>query len=441
MTPQGSTRRLLATALDGISFAAIAALLWQAMFGKEQTLDPMAFRVGVVSSVACLMAPGARRWIPWPLAVYAALALLSGAMFGGLWGPPPGRPPADSVPPYPVIMALLTFGIAHGLRSPLRIAAGTFALTAMVLVIGIQILYDRFRTGMVFDRGGSISLPLVEQWGGLHQTGFLLAIVLPVPMAVALLGRSVAQRVAGGLLTMTVVGIGFINGSRTSVAVMAVTTVVMMLLVVLRRGAGRRHWIVVSALFATMVVAGAVGERINKIDGPIALTLKILSNDSELPLAEKITGDRWPIWQAAAAMVRDHPLTGVGLRGYFRAMQDGGYAVAYLPNHPEIAHAGSVQAHNAILHGATELGIPGGVALLLLWASVIATAWRSWKAGWLPVIALGLTGAAVACFVRLLGDAFLDNVFAAEKARVVVALLFGLIIALGRSTQRIPIER
>jgi len=433
-----SARQVIATALDGLGFAATMVLLWRAMFGGEQLLDPLAFKVGVLTTVACLVAPGALRHIPWPLAAYAAIATLSAAIYGGLWVRPPGFPEVDSVPPYPVILALLAFGMAYVFRSPRRIAAGLLALIASVSVIGTQILYDRFRTNMEYERGGSISMPLVEQWGGLHQTGLLLVMILPLVLSVALVGRGVAQRVAGGVLLLGVMAMGFINGSRTGVLVMAMTVVTMTLVVLIRRGTGARTWMVAGALMGALVLVGVVGERLSKGDGPIGLTVKILAGNSTRPVLELVTGDRWPIWQAAAAVTRDHPWLGAGLGRYAQVMRDGGYAEAYLPGHPEVQHAGAGQAHNFVLHAAVELGVPGALCIVAIWAWATRTAWRSWRAGWLPIMSLGLAGATAAFFVRSLADSFLDGLPTADRTSVVVALLLGLTIALGRSHRLVP---
>lgn len=437
MTTTYTPRHVIAAVLEAASIVALGVLLSQAFFGEsEVALDPIAFKVGLLSALACLVMPGVARRIPWPLVAYVAAVVLSAAMHGGLWSAPAGRPPSDAVPPYPVVVALLAFGVAYLLRSPLRLGVGVFGVIAAILVLASEILYDRVRTGMVFERGGATDdLALVRQWAGLHQTGWLLAILLPLLLSVALLGRSTTQRVGGGLLAMYVVAVGFINGSRTGVTVMAVTTVTMMLAVLFRRGTTARARIVVVAMFVVVVAAAAAGEIINRRDGPIALTIKILTNNSEMPFAERITGDRWPIWKAASAVIRDHPL-GVGIGRYHPVMQDEGYADRYLPNHRVVPQSGAFQAHNSVLQAGVELGIVGGVCFLVLWLWMVRTAWRSWQAGWLPVVACGLTGAAAACFLRLLADSFLDGVPAYERARVVVALVFGLVIALGRTMQR-----
>lgn len=432
VTPPASARQVFAIALDGLGLAAATYLLWRAMFGNDIVLSPLAFQVGVLTSLACLVAPGAARRTPWPVIAYVAVAVVSAAMHDTLWVRPSGMGKIDSIPPYPVIIAVLGFGLAYTFRSPGRIAVALFALLGCVSVLGTQILYDRFLTNMLYERGGSISMPLVEQWGGLHQTGLLFVIVLPIALSVALVGRGVAQRAAGGVMVLGLMAIGFINGSRTGVLVMALTALAMMLLVLVRRGTGWRTWAMAAALVAEIGLAGIAGERVSRGDGPIALTLKILEGNSTRPVIELVTGDRWPIWQAAAAVTMDHPVFGAGIGRYSQIMREGGYAAAYLPGHPEVQHAGAGQAHNMVLHAAVEMGVPGAVCVIAIWFWMTGTAWRSWRAGRLPVISLGLAGATGAFFMRSLADSFLDGLFTADRTAVIVALLLGLTMALGR---------
>jgi O-antigen ligase len=94
---------------------------------------------------------------------------------------------------------------------------------------------------------------------------------------------------------------------------------------------------------------------------------------------------RVPIWQTSARMALDHPLNGVGPRGFRHAYMD--YSDADDPwNNPDSGQ-GAAHAHQLILEVATETGLVGLIGLIA--ALVLALRqWRSWnplqRAGSLP---------------------------------------------------------
>lgn len=81
---------------------------------------------------------------------------------------------------------------------------------------------------------------------------------------------------------------------------------------------------------------------------------------------------RTRIWAAALCMVRDHPLNGVGARGFREA-----YPTCD-PAHGASAAWGegsALHAHQLVLEVLSETGILG----LLLWLAGVALAWRAWR--------------------------------------------------------------
>ena len=87
---------------------------------------------------------------------------------------------------------------------------------------------------------------------------------------------------------------------------------------------------------------------------------------------DRALSGRGRIWSAAACMVRQHPLNGVGARGFREAFP------ACDPEPGEIAAWGTgvaLHAHQIVLEVLSETGVLG----LLLWLAGAALAWRAWR--------------------------------------------------------------
>ena len=73
-------------------------------------------------------------------------------------------------------------------------------LAVAMTVIAAQTLFDRITTNFVYAEGGSVSLPSMSQWGGMHQVGLLLAIGFPLVFAVSCSSASRLRILAGAVL-------------------------------------------------------------------------------------------------------------------------------------------------------------------------------------------------------------------------------------------------
>ncbi|MBB3342228.1 O-antigen ligase family protein [Luteimonas sp. RC10] len=81
---------------------------------------------------------------------------------------------------------------------------------------------------------------------------------------------------------------------------------------------------------------------------------------------------RTRIWGAALCMVREHPINGVGARGFREAFPDCD------PRPGQLAEWGegpAYHAHQIVLEVASETGLIG----VLLWLAGLALAWRAWR--------------------------------------------------------------
>ena len=133
---------------------------------------------------------------------------------------------------------------------------------------------------------------------------------------------------------------------------------------------------------------------------------------------------RFILWDVAWRMFRDHPLTGVG---------PGGYGRLYTMYHTGIVESQDVwsSAHNLYLQQLAERGLLGGLALLILCATLLARAVRAARAE-ADTRALWSAGA-VAAFLAM---SLTETAFQSEQ----FASLFLLIWAWGTTSLRAPGE-
>ncbi len=108
---------------------------------------------------------------------------------------------------------------------------------------------------------------------------------------------------------------------------------------------------------------------------------------------------RLQLWQASLAMLRDHPILGIGLDNFLYL-----YRQEYLPPgasaEPNLSHP-----HNLVLHFWLALGLPGLAAFLWLLWTFVRCAWRRATASLEQrLLALGALGSMADCVVHGLGD-------------------------------------
>jgi putative inorganic carbon (HCO3(-)) transporter len=214
-------------------------------------------------------------------------------------------------------------------------------------------------------------------------------------LAVNVLSQS---RTAWIALTVTMTGLAAVQWKRIRTTVLGVGLAVAVVIVCL--GPGR--------------VVGVLGSAVPSIVG----------ND---PTRTEMTGKvRLEVWSTATQVLRDFPITGVGL-GSFRQTGPMLYPLLLVPADVDIAHA-----HNIFLQTALDVGIPGLVAYLALLYIAIGLCWRAWSEGDATsgALALGLGGNLVA--LHLFG--MTDAVALGTKVGLFFWLDLGLIGALHRCT-------
>lgn len=134
------------------------------------------------------------------------------------------------------------------------------------------------------------------------------------------------------------------------------------------RTLGRRKLLMVFALGALALVAATL--LVPQVRERIERTTHVLTADSQG--VDTALSGRTRIWSAAVCMAREHPVNGVGARGFRQAFP------ACDPQAGVIAAWGegaALHAHQLVLEILSETGGIG----LLLWLAGAALAWRAWR--------------------------------------------------------------
>ncbi|TRZ54365.1 O-antigen ligase family protein [archaeon] len=126
---------------------------------------------------------------------------------------------------------------------------------------------------------------------------------------------------------------------------------------------------------------------------------------SSFNLKEGSNAERYKNWVQATEIIRDHPLSGVGLGNYARAIN------------PTAADRSSIYAHNLFLDIAAETGILNSVIFALL---LLVAIWKNVKSG--GMIRLGIASGLVAFFVHSIFDTALYSPQALTLLLIIIAL-------------------
>lgn len=249
-------------------------------------------------------------------------------------------------------------------------------------------------------------------YGSPNNLALYLGKVFPLVITIVAWGRRGHRRWLYGLTALVMAAALFLTYSRG--AWLVGVPVSLLFLAAMR---GRRTFlIVVGALLVAAVAVLVVGTgRLTAL----------------LDTSQGTTFFRLQLWQSSVAMVRDHPLLGVGLDNFLYA-----YRTRYvLPTAWEefnLSHP-----HNFVLDFWLRLGLPGLVVFIWLLAAFFRRGWRAYRRlpeGMDRLLVLGLMGG----MVNLVAHGLMDNAF----FLVDLAFAFMLMLALiqGISGKRLPQE-
>ena len=183
-----------------------------------------------------------------------------------------------------------------------------------------------------------------------------------------------------------------------------------MTLIVLFLTQGRAAWVAFGVVFLLFVSLRWKWGWLTLVFIALAVTGGILFGGQAVEAYQRsIMQDisiRVEIWSRAVAMIRDFPLTGVGM-GTFNAVANALYPFFYVsPEYSVTPHA-----HNLLLQVGVDLGVPGLIAWLSIWLGVLTSGWLVYRWGtsnhdrWAAGLGAGIMGSQVAIMVHGITDA------------------------------------
>ena len=297
----------------------------------------------------------------------------------------------------PALLYLLLRNSQLRKKQLMRLADALLLAGLAVAIIG---------THQYFVSGDVIVVEGVRRMRGVYASpnnlSLLLGRIIPLAVSVLWLGRPPRRQMYGAALGLMLIGL-FLTYSRGGWLLSLPAG--LLTIGVLR---GRR-----STLLALAVIAACALLLL-----PLVGTERIFSL---FELEQGTTFYRLRLWQAALAMIQDHPLTGVGLDNFLYLYPD--YMLPEAWREPGLSHP-----HNVILDFWTRLGV-GGVAILL-WLMVgfyrvALRCYRRLPEGNARAIILGL----IASMTAALAHGLIDNSYFLVDLAFVFFLTLGMVRA------------
>jgi len=346
-----------------------------------------------------------------PTPMDGALVLLFATSLAGLLVSPA---PAQGVPRFWTVFyhLALFYALVIGLRTwracrvagDLLIAAGLGV--ALLALLGTDWLSPRMMKLPIYEAFPALVRDPSDS--GLFNPRVMamgLSVLVPVPLSLALSGRSTGRRLISAAIALVMVVVLVLSQAVQALAGLAVALFVLAL--------WRSRWFLLAIPAGLALAVAAVLAY-----GPEQLATIFLSTENSLGVGVVL---RLDIWSRAWALVRDMPYTGIGLDA-FPFVQSNFYTGFLIG--PE-AHA-----HNLFMQAVLDVGVPGLFGLL----------WLLFAFGWMVVrgsrriedrearaLLIG-TAAGVAAFV---GNGLVDSPWS-TKPGVLVWIVLGLGVALAR---------
>ncbi len=289
---------------------------------------------------------------------------------------------------YAVVNTVRTRGQALALGWMLLLLGGLIALAALLGTswmggkFGLDTLAQQLPRAFTSVEGSQRTL------AGFHPNEVGGALVLFLPLSLALAAGNPRLRLAGVGLALLVSGTLLLTQSRS--AFMGVGAGLLFLATV--------RWRRLVYAWAALPVAIAL---LLFTAGPDRLAGWLLPAQSQSAVG--IWESRVEVWERAWYMVQDFPYTGVGLNTFPKVV-DLLYPLFFAPDASAVTHA-----HNFFLQTAVDLGVPGLLAFLWILGAFYLSLREAWRRhgndGQVRALAAGLAAGMLAHLVFGLTDA------------------------------------
>ena len=306
----------------------------------------------------------------------------------------------------PVAFYFLAVWLGGGRAGLLRLAGAVVASAAIVSLIGLW----QYATNQNIITAEESLRRIRGFYGSPNNLGLYLGRALPLACCLWLFGGK-GRRIYG----------------------LALAPLAAALLLTFSAGA----WL--GVLAALLFVASLRGRRAFTagIAGVAALTaasvpflLGLARFRSHFDLGEGTTFLRLQVWQSALAMLRDHPLLGIGLDSFLYYYRDLKYMLPAAWREPSLSHP-----HNLVLDFWLSLGLAGlvlAVALLVRFFRAAIALYRTERDPWTRALALGVA----ASMVDFLAHGLIDNSYFLPDLAVLFWLAFAIVRVLRATASR-----
>ena len=403
----------LAYCVFSIPFFLYPKVIFGKSFSMVETLTLLCFAVWLgrwswreaVSSSSRSSMRNVRRWmsvlqrsltsLDWAVGAFVLLAALSLAVSTNL---------GVSIREFRVIIiepVLLYFLLRQTGLDEKQLRRLTDALLLAGVAVSVIGLYQYFVSGDVIVAEGVRRIRGV--YASPNNLSLLLGRIIPVGISGFLIGNSPRRRIYGLVLVPLVLCL-FLTYSRGG---WLLSLPAALLTIGLLRGRRGTLLAVAAIMLCGLVLLPVVG------------TERFLSI---LDFKQGTTFLRLKLWEASVAMIRDHPITGVGLDNFLYRYPE--YISREAWQEPDLSHP-----HNIILDYWTRLGIGGVIVMLWLEVEFFKRALRLYRGlrdGDQRAIILGL----IASMASMLTHGLIDNSYFLVDLAFIFFLTFGLIRAM-----------
>jgi O-antigen ligase len=317
------------------------------------------------------------------------------------------------------LVPFLYFFIARGLVKDRRGLAAALQLLAVVAILvgGLTWIEGLSRSGRGSIEASRVS-GLMQQ---ANQMGAFLVYYGTVLLALGLRSRGVARRLlylSGFLIAARASLFTFSRAAYLALATGSATVVLLHNPLLLAAGAGGGAMAVVAR---PSLIPSSIRARWAETNEGVGL-------EGETTTLDKSSAYRLILWKAAFRMIREHPLTGIGL-GQFSSSVGRYTEVTLSKEDPN-------DAHNAFILIAAEMGLPALFVVLVLLAVSVLTAIRLYLRR-RPAIDRTVALAFVGCSAALLVSCMLGSRFQDES----LISYFWVLAALVAVARRLPTGR
>lgn len=307
--------------------------------------------------------------------------------------------------------------VADAKASTTRTLAIVISITGAI-VAGIACVKTAGTSQSVFQAAGQVTNRAEGSFTSPVALGIFVTVIIPLQIVLMFRGESPWIRVlgtVGAALSVTSLALALTRGAFLSFSVVVVWLIATWRPI-------RRPAFGLLVLLIVLVISGF--NPAPSVINPNLVIQRVTSINSGTYTAQL----RFEVWQGALKMIEHNPIFGIGAKNF--PAQSGNYGLVFAQGAPS-------NAHDTLLVIASELGIPGLMALFWMIAAVIRMLRRSLSRLLEPERSYAV--ALAATFLALVVDGITDYSYGEDSFFLTVVLLFALLARLDRTARRMPV--